>query len=93
VRSFSNLYFVENMSRNKDKSTTNDSFILADLKLWKEALVEEMRRMMMGELKHLHERLDQVENACTKQPQPIPQACGREGALIREEVNNYYGDE
>jgi hypothetical protein len=81
------------MSGNKDKGTIDDSSIPADLKLWKEALVEEMRRMMRGELEHLHERLDQVENARSEQPQPIPRACRREGALVREEVNNYYGNE
>ena len=48
---------------------------------------------MRGELEHLHEHLDQVEKARAKQPQPIPQARGREGAPVREEVNNYYGDE
>ena len=53
----------------------------------------EMRRMMRGKLEHLHELLDQVENACAEKPQPIPRARGREGALVREEVNNYYGDE
>ena len=93
MRSFSNLYFVENMSGNKDKGNTDDSSILAALELWKEALVGEMRRMMKGELEHLYERLDQVENACLEQPQPVPQAHGREGAPIREELNNYYGDE
>jgi hypothetical protein len=93
VRSFSNLSFAENMSKNKDKGTTNDSSIPTDLKLWKEALVEEMRRMMRGELEHLHERLDQVENTHSEQPQPVLRARGREGALVREEVNNYYGDE
>ena len=43
MRSFSNLYFVENMSGNKDKGTTDDSSIPAALELWKEALVGEMR--------------------------------------------------
>jgi hypothetical protein len=79
------------MSGNKDKGTSG--FKALDLKLWKEALVEEMRQMMRRELEHLHEHLDQVENARAEHLQPIPQACGREGALVREEVNNYYGDE
>ncbi|KAI9180375.1 hypothetical protein LWI28_004199 [Acer negundo] len=61
------------MSENKDKGITDDSSIPADLKLWKEALVREMRRMMRGELEQLHERLDQVENSRTEQPQPVPQ--------------------
>ncbi|TXG53755.1 hypothetical protein EZV62_019011 [Acer yangbiense] len=39
-----------------------DEYKNADLKLWKEALVGEMKRMMRGELEQLHERLDQVEN-------------------------------
>ena len=72
------------MSGNKDKGTTDDSSIPAALELWKEALVGEMRRMMRGELEHLHERLDQVENARVEQPQPVPQARGREGAPVRE---------
>jgi hypothetical protein len=49
--------------------------------------------MMRGELEHLHEHLDQVESALSEQPLPVPQARGREGVLVREEVNNYYGDE
>ena len=63
MRSFSNLYFAENMSRNKDKCIIDDSSILAALELWKEALVGEIRRTMRDELEHLHERLDQMENA------------------------------
>ena len=60
------------MSGNKDKGTADDSSILADLKLWKEALVGEMRRMMRGELDQLHESLEQVENSRMEQPQPVP---------------------
>ena len=81
------------MSDNKDKGTTEDSSIPADLKNWKEALVGEMRRMMRGELEQLHERLDKVENARAEQPRPVPQACRRERVPVREEVHDYYGDE
>ncbi|KAK0585664.1 hypothetical protein LWI29_032035 [Acer saccharum] len=81
------------MSDNKDKGTTEESSIPVDLKLWKEALVGEMRRMMKGELDQLHECLDQVENARAEQPQPIPQAHRRERVPVREEVNDYYGDD
>ncbi|KAK0589150.1 hypothetical protein LWI29_010355 [Acer saccharum] len=81
------------MSGNKDKGTTDDSSIPMDLKLWKEALVGEMKWVMREELEHLHERLDQVENACTEQPQPVPQARGRERVPVRREVNDYYEDE
>ena len=52
---------MENMSKNKDKGTTEGSSMLVDLKVWKEALVGEMRWMMRGELEQLHERLDQVK--------------------------------
>ena len=81
------------MSGNKDKGSTEDSSIPADIKLWKEALVEEMRRMMRGELEQLHERLDQVENSRVEQPPPVPQARRRERVPVREEVNDYYGDD
>ena len=95
------LYFIfsyffclhENLSENKDKGSTEDSSIPADIKLWKEALVEEMRRMMRGELEQLHERLDQVENSRVEQPPPVPQARRRERVPVREEVNDYYGDD
>ena len=40
------------MFENKDKGTTDDSSIQADLELWKEALVGEMRRIMRGQLEH-----------------------------------------
>ena len=60
------------MSKNKDKGTTDNSSIPMNLKLWKEVLVEEMRWMMRGELEHLHEHLDQVENALAEQPQSVP---------------------
>ena len=42
------------MFDNKDKCVTDDSSIPVDLRLWKEALVGEMRRMMRGELEQLH---------------------------------------
>ncbi|KAK2649529.1 hypothetical protein Ddye_017018 [Dipteronia dyeriana] len=62
------------MSINKDKGTTEDTSIPVDLKIWKEALVREMRQLMREELEPLHECLDQVENARVEQPQPVPQA-------------------
>jgi hypothetical protein len=38
VRSFSNLCFAQNVSGNKDKGTTDDSSIPANLKLSKEGI-------------------------------------------------------
>ncbi|KAI9195068.1 hypothetical protein LWI28_011352 [Acer negundo] len=81
------------MSENKDKGVNDDSSIPANLTLWKEALVGEMRRMMRGELEQLHEHLDQVENSHMEQPQPVPQARRRERVPVREEFNDYYGDD
>ncbi|TXG53754.1 hypothetical protein EZV62_019010 [Acer yangbiense] len=81
------------MSGNKDKGITDDSSIPVDLKLWKEALEGEMKWLMREELEHLHECLDQVENASAEQPQPVPQAHGRERVPVRREVNDYYGNE
>ena len=81
------------MSENKDIGVTDDSSIPADLRIWKDALVGEMRRMMRGELDQLHERIDQVENSRAEQPQSIPQARRRERVPVREEVNDYYGDD
>ena len=77
------------MSDNKDKGTTEDSSIPADLRNWKEALVGEMRRMMRGELEQLHERLDKVESTRAEQPRPVPQARRRERVPVREEIHDY----
>lgn len=83
------------MSGNKDKGPIEDSSMPAELKVWKEALLGEMRRVMRGELEQLHERLDHVEAARTAQPQPqpVPQPRGREMAPVRDDVHNYRGDD
>ncbi|KAK3193238.1 hypothetical protein Dsin_024548 [Dipteronia sinensis] len=82
-----------NMSGSKDKGVTEDSFIPVDLKIWKEALVGEMRRLMREGLEPLHEYLDQVENARSGQPQPVRNVHGRQRVPVRREVDDYYGDE
>ena len=48
---------------------------------------------MRAELEHIHKRLDQVENTCVGQSQPVPQARRRERAPARGEIDNYYRDE
>ena len=48
---------------------------------------------MRGEFDQLHERIDQVETSRAEQPQSIPHACRRERVPVREEVNDYYGDD
>lgn len=55
--------------------------------------MEEMRRLMRVELEHIHERLDQAENARAQQPQRISQAHRRERDPAREDVDDYYGNE
>ncbi|KAK3221901.1 hypothetical protein Dsin_008926 [Dipteronia sinensis] len=81
------------MSGSKDKGTTEDSSIPMDLKIWKEALVGEMRRLMREELELLHESLDQVENSRAEQPQPVRNVRGRQKVPVRREVDDYYRDE
>ena len=46
------------MSQNSGNGTQG----MADPKLFMAAIVEEMRRMMRGELEQIHERLARVEN-------------------------------
>ncbi|KAL5801033.1 hypothetical protein ACOSQ3_032665 [Xanthoceras sorbifolium] len=58
-----------------------------------EALTREMRRLLRAEMESIHERLDRVENTRAKQPPPVPQARRRERFPVREEVNDYYGDD
>ena len=49
--------------------------------------------MMRAELKHIHEHLNQIENARAGQPQPIPNARRRERAPAREEIDDYCTNE
>ena len=76
---------------------------MADPKLFMAAMVEEMRRMMRGELEQIHERLDRVENEREVHEQNAPERMGqgrkvrnvrrRERAKprrVRDEEDQYY---
>src|SRR3954471_6204311 len=62
------------MSQNNDAamSQNNDAETPADPKLYVEALVGEMRRMMKNELAQINERLDRVENTNRRPPRGEP---------------------
>ncbi|KAH9734804.1 hypothetical protein KPL71_017514 [Citrus sinensis] len=79
------------MSHNLERNTNEEDQSATTQNLQIQALMGEMRRMMRPELELIHERLDQVENTRVGQPQPIPQARRRERALIRGEIDDYYG--
>ncbi|KAA8546951.1 hypothetical protein F0562_003380 [Nyssa sinensis] len=57
---------------------------LADPKVFMEAVMSEMRRVMKLELEQVHERIDQMESACERQPQNVPNLHRRERVQPRE---------
>ncbi|KAA8528675.1 hypothetical protein F0562_036030 [Nyssa sinensis] len=57
---------------------------LADPKVFMEAMMSEMRRVMRLELEQVHERIDQMEGARERQPQNIPNLRRRERVQPRE---------
>ncbi|KAA8514753.1 hypothetical protein F0562_017932 [Nyssa sinensis] len=57
---------------------------LADPKVFMEAMLSEMRRVMKLELEQIHERLDQMESARERQPQNVPNLRRRERVQPRE---------
>ncbi|KAB1219945.1 hypothetical protein CJ030_MR3G022821 [Morella rubra] len=60
------------MSHNSGKSVSDDATTLADPKVFMEAMVSEMRRMMKFEMEQVHERIDRMENSVEMQPQNGP---------------------
>ncbi|KAA8544683.1 hypothetical protein F0562_019470 [Nyssa sinensis] len=57
---------------------------LADPKVFIEAMLSEMRRVMKLELEQVHERIDQMESAHERQPQNVPNLRRRERVQPRE---------
>ncbi|KAA8521346.1 hypothetical protein F0562_012016 [Nyssa sinensis] len=57
---------------------------LADPKVFMEAMMSEMRRVMRLELEQVHKQIDQMESAREKQPQNVPNLCRRERVQLRE---------
>ena len=62
----------------------NNATDLADPKLFMEAMMSEMRRVMKLELEQVHERIDKMENTREGQPQNIPNVHRRERVQPRE---------
>ena len=57
------------MSHDSGKSIAEDDTKLADPKVFLEAMMSEMMRVMKMEMAQVHERIDQMENRREKQPQ------------------------
>ncbi|KAA8521351.1 hypothetical protein F0562_012030 [Nyssa sinensis] len=57
---------------------------MADPKVFMEAMLSEMRRVMKLELEQVHEWIDQMESARERQPQNVPNLRRRERVQPRE---------
>jgi hypothetical protein len=98
VRSFlffvsflSNLCFAAIMTYDSGKSIAEDETKLADPKLFMEAMMSEMRRVMKIEMEQVHERIDQMENRREEQKQNGRNLRRRERVPVREEEEEHYG--
>ncbi|GMN73364.1 hypothetical protein TIFTF001_055718 [Ficus carica] len=60
-----------------------------DQKLFMEAMMGEMKRVMRLELEQIHERIDRMENTRVDQPQPAPNVRRRERVQPRHEAEDY----
>jgi len=87
----SNLCFAVIMSHDSGKSIAEDDAKLADPKVFMEAMMSEMRRVMKMEMEQVHERIDQMENRREEQPQNGRNFCRRERVPPREEDEERYG--
>ena len=76
------------MPHNLERNTNEEDQSATTKNLQIHALIGEMKRMMRAELEHIHERLNQAENTCVGQPQPVPQARRRERASVRGEIDD-----
>ena len=72
------------MSHYSGKSESDDTTTLADPKVFMEAMVSEMRRVMKFEMEQVHERIDRMENSLERQPQNDSNFCRRERVPPRE---------
>jgi hypothetical protein len=61
---FSNLCFAAIMSHDSGKSIGEGDTKLTDPKVFMEAMMSEIRRVMKMEMEQVHERIDQMENRC-----------------------------
>jgi hypothetical protein len=65
---FSNLCFAAIMTQDSAKSIAENDTKLTDQKVFMEAMMSEMRRVMKIEMEQVHERIDQMENRREEQP-------------------------
>jgi len=88
---FSNLCFAAIMCHDSGKSIAKDDTKLADSKMFMEAMMSEMRRVMKMEMEQVHERIDQMENRREEQSQNGRNLRRRERVPPREEDEERYG--
>uniref|UniRef100_A0A2N9FZ94 Retrotransposon gag domain-containing protein n=1 Tax=Fagus sylvatica TaxID=28930 RepID=A0A2N9FZ94_FAGSY len=79
------------MTYDSGKSIAEDDTKLADPKVFMEAMMSEMRRVMKIEMEQVHERIDQMENRREEQPQNGRNLRRRERVPAREEEEERYG--
>uniref|UniRef100_A0A2N9IKB5 CCHC-type domain-containing protein n=1 Tax=Fagus sylvatica TaxID=28930 RepID=A0A2N9IKB5_FAGSY len=79
------------MTYDSGKSIAEDETKLADPKLFMEAMMSEMRRVMKIEMEQVHERIDQMENRREEQKQNGRNLRRRERIPAREEEEERYG--
>ena len=72
------------MSHSSSKSNAEGAMNMADPKMFMEAMLSEMRRVMKLELEQMHERIDQMESTREKQPHNVPIVRRRERVQPRE---------
>jgi hypothetical protein len=84
---FSNLCFAAIMTQDSGKSIAENDTTLTDQKVFMEAMMSEMRRVM----KQVHKRIDQMENRREEQPQNGRNLRRRGRVPSREEDEERYG--
>jgi hypothetical protein len=86
---FTNLCFAAIMTQDSGKSIAENDTKLTDPKVFMEAMMSEMRRVM--EMEQIHERIDQMENRREEQPQNGRNLRKRGRVPPREEHEERYG--
>uniref|UniRef100_A0A2N9G5R0 RNA-directed DNA polymerase n=1 Tax=Fagus sylvatica TaxID=28930 RepID=A0A2N9G5R0_FAGSY len=79
------------MTYDSGKSIAEDDTKLADPKVFMEAMMSEMRRVMKIEMEQVHERIDQMENRREEQPQNGRNLRRRERVPPRQKDEERYG--
>jgi hypothetical protein len=79
------------MAQDSGKSIVENDTKLTDPKVFMEAMMSEMRRVMKTEMDQIHERIDQMENRREEQPQNGCNLHRRGRVPPREEDEECYG--